>query len=162
VTSDVRPRSGRAAGALLLLSALALLGFTVALLREDRAAVTTVLLVFSLVSVPALLAAAFGLPAGVELLRRGGTDRAAALHCALLALGHVGVVALSLRPGLDRELDDGDLAGAAAGAAGLLAAAVGLALLARGRPLAVRLTAALGGTVLVLALLSLRTLTLVD
>jgi hypothetical protein len=147
---------GRAAGVALLLSCLLLLAFAVALLVEDRAAVVTLLIVFAIVSVPALLSAVLGLRAALGLLRDGTPERATPGYAALLAVGHLGVVALSLRPGLDRRLDVGDLAGGAAGAVGALAALVALAVVLPGRTFAVRLVAALGAGVLALALLGLR------
>jgi len=147
---------GRAAGVALLVSCLLLLGFAAALLVEDRRAVTTLLIVFAIVSVPALLSAVLGLRAGALLVKSGTAERAADAFAGMLAVGHLGVVALSLRPGLDRTLDRGDLAGAAVGAAGLLSALAALAVLLDGRSLAVRLVAAVAVGVLALALLALR------
>lgn len=144
------------AGAVALIAAcLLLLGFAAALVVEDRDAVATLLLVFALVSVPALLSAVAGLPSAVRSLRDGRLERATAGYAALLALGHTGVVALSLRPGLDGELDGGDLAGAGV-SAGLAAALVALAVGSSARTLEVRLVALLGAGVLVVALLALR------
>ncbi len=151
---------GRLAGATLLLACLLMLGAAAALLVEDRSAVTTLLIVFALVSVPALLSAVLGLRPAVELLRGRTPESALAFFAAALAAGHVGLVALSLRPGLDRRLDDGDLAGGAAGAVGALAALTALALVLPGRTVAVRLVAALGAGVLLLALLVLRAVSL--
>jgi hypothetical protein len=162
VTADPTPvRLGRFAGVALLLSSLLALAFFVAVVVEDRSAATTLLLVFALVTVPTLFCALLGLGAGVGLLRRGAAERSAAGCAAVLAVGHLGVTALSLRPGLDRELDDGDLLGGAAGAVGLMAALFALAVLLPARTLAVRLVAALAAGVLALALLSVRVLSLV-
>jgi hypothetical protein len=157
VTADPSPvRFGRVAGAALLVACLLLLAFAVALVVEDRSAVTTLLLVFAVVSVPALLSAVLGLPDAVGLLRGGAPARAVPFYSGALALGHVGVVALSLRPGLDRQLDDGDLAGGAVGGVGAVAALLALGLVLPGRSLGVRLVATVGSGVLVLALLVLR------
>lgn len=152
----------RAAGGALLLACALLLGFAVALAVEDRSAVVTVLVVFALVSVPALLAAVLAVPAAVRVLRTGELERSVVGSAALLALGHLGVVALSLRPGLDRALDGGDLGGAAAGAAGALAALLALAVAAPWRTLGVRLVAAVGAGVLALGLLVLRAVAQLD
>ena len=156
------PRAVRVAGGALLLACLLLLGFTAALVVEDRSAVTTLLIVFAVVSVPALLAAVFGLGTGARLLRSGEPERSVVGFAAVLALGHLGVVALSLRPGLDRALDGGDLAGAVTGAVGAAAALVAVGITAPWRTTSVRLVAALGAGVLVLALLVLRAVAQLD
>jgi hypothetical protein len=152
------PPFARGAGAALLVACLLLLGFFVALLAEDRSAVTALLLVFALVTVPALGSALLGLRAGLGLLRRQPPEAGAPVYAGLLAVGHVGVMVLSLQPGLDRRLDGGDIAGGGAGAAGLVAALVALALLLPWRTPAVRCTAAAATCVLVLALVSVRAL----
>jgi hypothetical protein len=163
VPADPLPVShGRLAGAALLLSCLLLLGFAAALVVEDRSAVTTLLLVFAIVSVPALLSAVFGLRAGFGLLRGQPPEKSAAGFAGLLAVGHLGIVALSLRPGLDRRLDDGDLAGGTVGAVGMLTALVALAVVVPWRTVGVRLAAALGGGVLLLALVVLRAVSQLD
>jgi hypothetical protein len=163
VTADPTPvRHGRVAGVALVLSCLLALGFLAALLIEDRAAVTTLLIVFALVTVPALISAVLGLRAGAELLRGRPAESATPVYAGLLALGHAGIVLLSLRPGLDRRLDDGDLAGGAAGGAGLLLSLIALAVVLPGRTLAIRLVLALGVGVLVLALLVLRAVSQLD
>lgn len=152
----------RSAGAALLLAGVLLLGFAAALLRTDRGAVVTLLVVFAVVSVPALISAVLGLGAGVRALRGGAPERATPWYGGLLALGHLGIVALSLRPGLDRELDGGDLLGAGVGAVGAVAGLTALAISLPGRTLAVRLVAALGVGVLLLALLVLRVVAELD
>lgn len=153
---DLRPSTARAAGAALLVACLLLLGYAAVLVAADRATLTTLLVVFALVSVPALVSALLGLRAASGLLRRARAERGAPVYAALLALGHAGVTALSLDPGLDRSLDRGDVAGAGAGAAGLVGSLAALALLSRGRTPAVRLTTAAAAAVLVLALLAVR------
>jgi hypothetical protein len=163
VPADPTPvRFGRVAGAGLVGACLLLLGFTTALLVEDRGAVTTVLIVFALVSVPALISALLGLRAGVTLLRGGPPENGAAFFAGALAAGHIGVVAMSLRPGLDRLLDDGDLAGGGVGVIGAVLALVALALVLPGRSLGIRLVASLGLGVLALALLVLRAVAQID
>jgi hypothetical protein len=159
---DAVPHS-RAAGAALLAAALLVLGVLGVLVVEDRPTLVTLLIVFAVVSVPALVSALLGLRDGTALLRGRAPERGAAVYAALLALGHAGVVALSLRPGLDRRLDGGDLLGAATGAAGLLAGLAAAAVLAPAADeraaragLTVRLVGALAVGALVLALLGLR------
>jgi hypothetical protein len=155
-------RFGRPAGAALLLPCLLMLGFFAALVLEDRGAVTTLLLVFALVSVPALLSAVFGLGAAVTMLRGSPPPHGTAFFAGALAAGHLGVVALSLQPGFDRSLDDGDLAGGAVGAVGLLTALGVLAVVLPGRALGVRLVTALGAGALALALLVARAVAMLD
>jgi hypothetical protein len=162
MTEDLRGPVVRAAGGALLVACLLLLGFAAVLLVEDRDTVTTLLVLFAVVSVPALVSAVFGLGAGARALRAAELDRSTAAFAGLLALGHVGIVALSLRPGLDRALGGGDLLGATVGATGAMAALTALAVALPGRTLAVRLVAALGAGVLVLALLVLRVVAEVD
>lgn len=152
----------RVAGTALVLACLLLLGFAVALAVDDRSAVTTLLIVFAIVTVPALLSALLGLGAGVRLVRGDDPQPATAWFAGLLALGHLGVVALSLRPGLDRRLDDGDLLGAAVGAAGVLTAAVALAVALPWRTAGVRLVTVGGAAALLLALLVLRAVSGLD
>lgn len=156
--ADPRPVAfGRCAGAALVLACLLLLGYAAALLAEDRSAVTTLLLVFALVSVPAVVSAVLGLGPALRLLRQGAAETSTPGFAGALALGHLGIVALSLQPGLDRRLDDGDLAGAAVGATGMLAGLLVLALTAPVRRSAgVRVVGALAAGVLALALLVLR------
>jgi hypothetical protein len=160
---------GRAAGGALLASALLALGFFGALLATDRGTVTGLLILFALVTVPALLSALLGVPAAVRMLLGRGAERAAVGYSALLAVGHAGVVLLSLRPGLDRELDGGDLLGAAAGGTGLLTGLLAAALLlplaterADGTPVRLRAVAALSAGAVVLALLGLRAAAALD
>ncbi|HWG93644.1 MAG TPA: hypothetical protein VNU66_05410 [Mycobacteriales bacterium] len=159
----------RAAGAALLASAVLALAFFAALVANDRGAVTGLLILFALVTVPALLSAVLGVPAAVRMLLGRGAERAAVTYSGLLALGHAGVVLLSLRPGLDRRLDDGDLLGAAAGGAGLLSGLLAGALLlplaadrAARTPVRLRAVAALSAGAVVLALLGLRAASALD
>ena len=160
--TDSGGTAARLAGAALLLACLLMLGVAAVLVVTDRDTVTTLLIIFALVSVPALLSAVLGLGPAVRALRSGELERSTAGFGALLALGHLGVVALSLRPGLDRDLDGGDLTGATVGAVGAVAALTALAVALPGRTLAVRLVAALGGGVLLLALLVLRAVAELD
>ena len=152
---------GRLAGGALLLSCLLLLAAFGALVVEDRSTVTTLLIVFAVVTVPALLSSLFAVHPAVGLLR-GQEERSAAGFAVVLAAGHLGLVVLSLRAGVDRRFDDGDLVGAAAGAAGLLAALLTVAVVLPVRTLGVRLVAALGVGVLLLGLVALRALGQVD
>ncbi|HWH30765.1 MAG TPA: hypothetical protein VNU26_17725 [Mycobacteriales bacterium] len=156
---------GRAAGAALLVACLLLLAAFGALLVEDRSAVTTLLIVFAVVTVPALLSSLLALRPAVGLLRgtdAGRDERSAGGFALVLAIGHLGLVVLSLRAGLDRRFDGGDLAGAAAGATGMLAALLAAAVVLPGRTLGVRLVAGLGAGVLLLALVAVRALGQVD
>lgn len=148
---------GRVAGAALVLACVLLLAAFGALLVEDRKTVTTLLVVFALITVPALLSSLLALPAAVGLLR-GREERSAGGFAVVLAIGHLGLVVLSLRAGLDRRFDGGDLAGAAAGATGMLAALLTAAIVLPVRTLAVRLVAALGTGVLLLAIVAVRAL----
>ena len=147
----------RAAGAALLLASLLLLGFFATLLASDRPTVVTLLIVFALVTIPALAGALLGLRAGAGLLLRGAPpEKGAAVYAVLVAIGSVGVVALSLRPGLDRRLDIGDVVGGAVGAVGLLTALFAAAVLVRWRTLGLRLVAAAAASVLLLAVLAVQ------
>jgi hypothetical protein len=163
------PLPERAAGAALLASALLLLGVFAALVVDDRGTVTGLLILFALVTVPALLSAVLGVPAALRMLAGRGAERAAVSYSGLLALGHGGVVLLSLQPGLDRRLDGGDLLGAAAGGTGLLTGLLAAALLlplvlgrAEGTPVRLRALAALSAGALVLAVLGLRAASALD
>jgi hypothetical protein len=153
---DPPVRLARATGAALAVSSLLLLGFFGSLVVHDRSTVVTLLIVFALVTVPALAGALLGVRAGAELLRGTPPEKGAAVYGALVALGSAGVVALSLQPGLDRRLHTGDLVGGGVGAAALVLSLLAVALLARWRTLAVRLVAASATAVLVLAVLAVR------
>jgi hypothetical protein len=153
---------GRAAGAALLLASLLLLSLFAVVLVVDRGVLPGLLILFGVVSVPALIAALVGVGVGATAARTGALPRTAAFCGAALALGFLGVVALSLRPGVDGRLDGGDLAGAAVGAAGALASLGVLAVALPWRTLPVRLVAALGAGVLALALLVLRAVSQLD
>jgi hypothetical protein len=153
---DPSVRPARAAGVPLVLSSLLLLGFFASLLAQDRSTVTTLLIVFALVTIPALVGALLGVRAGVGLLRGTPPEKGAPVYGALVAVGSAGVVALSLQPGLDRRLDTGDLVGGGVGAAGLVLSLLAVALLAHWRTLALRLVAASATAVLVLAVLAVR------
>lgn len=156
---DLQPLAARLAGTLLLIGCVLLLGRFGVLVAQDRSAVTALLVVFALVTVPALGSAALGLRAGVALLLHAQAERGAAVYSALVTLGQAGAVLLSLEPGADRRLSSGDLAGAGTGAVGLVCSLAALALLARGRSVGVRLTAAAAAAVLVLGLLAVRAVT---
>ncbi|MFP5218306.1 MAG: hypothetical protein ACLGIG_01020 [Actinomycetes bacterium] len=156
---------GRVAGATLVLACLLMLGAFGVLVVEDRATLTTLLIVFAVVTVPALLASLLALRPAIGLLRAaddGRDGRSAAGFAVVLAVGHLGLVVLSLRAGLDRRFDDGDLVGAATGATGMLAALFTAAVVLPVRTLPVRMVAALGIGVLLLALVAVRALGQVD
>ena len=151
----------RLSGGTLLLACLLMLGAFVALVVEDRSAVTTLLIVFAVITVPALLSSLFAVRPAVGLLR-GQEEKSAGGFALVLAAGHLGLVVLSLRAGLDRRFDDGDLVGAATGATGMVAALLTAAVVLPVRTLPVRLVAALGTGVLLLALVAVRALGQVD
>lgn len=148
----------RVAGAALALSALLVLGYAASFVVEDRAGALVLLLLLAVVTLPVLGAALLSGGPALDLLRGRPAPRRTPVCAGLLALGHVGVALLGLRPGVDRELSTADLAVGAVGAVGLVAALVALALTLPGRAGAVRVLLALSAGVLVLSLVALRAL----
>jgi hypothetical protein len=154
---DLRPPpAGRLAGALLVLSALLVLGFALAFLLDDGAGALVLVLLLAVVTLPVLGAALLSFRPGWELLQGGPAPARTAACAALLAVGHVGVALVALRPGQDRELSNADLIGGGVGALGLGSALVTLALVLPGRTAPLRVLLALSVGVLVLALVALR------
>jgi hypothetical protein len=162
VPADPPVPLARAGGVALLLSSLLLLGALAVLVVTDRGVLPAVLILGGIVSVPAIIAALVGVGVGAGMARTGEGARGAAFCGVALAAGHLGLAALSLRPGLDGRLDGGDLTGGAVGTVGMLAALVALAVALPWRTPQVRLVATLGVGVLALALLGARVLTQLD
>lgn len=150
------PPAGRLAGALLVLSALLVLGFAAAFLLDDGDGALVLVLLLAVVTLPVLGAALLSFGPGWDLLRGRPAPARTATCAGLLAIGHVGVALVALRPGQDRELSTVDLVGGGAGAVGLGAALVPLALVLPWRTAPLRVVTALGVGVLVLALVALR------
>lgn len=148
----------RAAAAALALAAVLLLGWALAFLLEDGAGALVLLVLFAVVSLPALVGALLSAGPVLALLRGESTPSRTPACAGLVALGHAGVALVSLRPGVDRSLSGGDLVGGAVGALGLLAslAVLGLSLPGESGRRPVRVLLALSAGVLVLALVALR------
>ena len=146
----------RTAGAALLLSALLVVGSFVALLRDDRGGAVALLLLLGVVTVPVLVAAAVSVRPSVAMLRGQPPSSSVAPCAGLLALGALGVVALSLQVGTDRELDRDDLVGAGVGSVAMVLALYALGVGLPGRHLALRVLTALSGGVLLLGLVVAR------
>lgn len=146
----------RAAGAGLLLAAVLVLGSFVDLVLDDPAGALALLVFVGVVAGPVLVSAGLAVRPAVALLRARPAPSRTLPVAVLLAIGNVGVVALALQPGLDRAFDDGDLAGAAVGTLGLLGAALAAAVVAPGRPLALRLLLGLSAALLVLGVVVAR------
>lgn len=152
------PVLGRSAGAGLGLSALLLLGAAAALVLDDGRAALVLLVLLAVVTVPVLAAALLSLRPALVLLRGGPAPVRTPACAALLALGHVGIAVLALRPGLDAAFSTGELLSAGVAALGLGAAllALSVSVPGSGTVLRLRLLLALSGGVLVLALVALR------
>lgn len=146
----------RVAGASLALAAVLVLAYAASFLVDDRDGALVLLLLFAVVTLPVLGAAVLSAGPVLALLRGGPVPRRTAVCAGLLAVGHVGVALVALRPGIDRALSTGDQLFGALGGVGLLAALVALALTLPGRPTATRVLLAVSGGVLVLALVVLQ------
>jgi len=152
----LRPAQRRSAGIALALAALLVLGFATAFVLDDGTGALVLLLLFAVVTLPVLGAALLSAAPALALLRGSRPPLRTPVLAGLLAVGHVGVGLVALRPGVDRALSSGDLLGGAVGAAGLLAALLALGLTLPGRPVAPRVLLAVSGGVLVYALVVLR------
>jgi hypothetical protein len=150
------PGQRRLAGAALGLSAVLVLGFALWFVLEDGGGALVLLLLFAVVTLPVVGAALLAAEPAVGLLRGRPSPPRTPVCAGLLAVGHVGVALIALRPGVDRAVSTGDLTAGGVGAAGLAAALVALALTLPGRPSPVRVLLALSVGVLVLSLVALR------
>lgn len=147
---------GRLAGSTLALAAVLVVAVTVVFVVEDRVSVLVLLVLLAAVTLPVLGAALLSAGPALALLTGRRPPPRTPVLAALLAVGHVGVTLVALRPGVDDALSTTDLAGAGVGAVGLIAALVALALTLPGRPAAARVLLAVSGGVLVLALAALQ------
>jgi hypothetical protein len=154
VTPSVPVR--RLTGAALLLAAVLVVGSFVAVVRDDSGGAVALLILLAVVTVPVLVAAAVSVRPAVDALRGREVAPSVVPCAALLALGALGVVALSLQVGRDRELEDGDLVGAGVGGLALVAALLALGAALPGRHRALHVLAAVTGGVLLLGLVALR------
>lgn len=150
------PSAARAAGLALALAAALVLAVAVAFVAEDRSGALVLLLLFAVVTLPVLGAALLSVEPALALLRGRPAPPRTPVLAGLLAVGHVGVALVALRPGVDQELSTADLVGAGVAAAGLAAALLVLGLTLPGRRSAAKVLLALSGGVLVFGLVVLR------
>jgi hypothetical protein len=145
----------RVAGGALLLASLLVLGYAASFVADDLTGALVLLLLYAVATVPVLGAALLSFEPAAAMLRGRRPEPRTPVLAGLLAAGGVGVAAVALRPGLDRALSSGDLAGGAVGGVAAMAALVALGLTLPGRPTAARVLLAVSGGAVLLALVAL-------
>jgi hypothetical protein len=146
----------RLAGGGLAVAAALVVGAFAALALDDRGGAFSLLLLLGVITVPVLGAALLSLAPAVALLVGGPAPPRTVACAGLLAVGHLGVVAVALQPDVQPRISGGEQLGAAVGGVGLGCAVVVLAVLLPGRSFGLRLVTGLSAAVLALALLVLR------